>query len=809
MDQDEDRCDLGNAPDLEKHGYRTRDPSVEYDYDNDSPSTYSASSRQTSGSLQPMLKKTQPRRIKAHYLYRLPNRTMRYLCLVLISTILLFILSLVRMSWASSKALEAGRQNKNPPQPAQWESFEFLKRYHGGIRTLVPIAANIPEYPDNHEALEVIREPVSVTARALQPSSPFDPYPDYNSTAYIDEYGRVYECYVDATNEIRIPRVQAYPGVPQGLPDAVVGSYELLNLRNDICFERYGRLGPYGFGYSLRWGGTGAGLHGDREGAATVWEQISEVDFTKVRWNDAQQKCLQKNGHRFKPGPSVEAKMLEDHHVRRDDRSESRTEAPAQFIKSNTTFVENYHSETTQTDDSPKKLLPRTAVVIRTWWDLHYTPEDILYLRSLISELSLLSGGEYTVHFLVHVKDDNAPIWADQGVYDRVLNNALPEEFHGMGTLWSERQMGLIYGGLAESFFRNLPVHGVYRSSFMPLQYFAYQHPEYDHFWNWEMDVRYTGHWYHLFDSLRTFAVQQPRKGLWERNGRFYVPSVHGTWEDFKQMVRVQTEMGTGSPNHAWSDYRPGGPVGGAIRNQIEKPIWGPYGPDDILDDQEDPIPPTSYEKDKYTWGVGEEADLITLNPMFDPDGTTWLLANDITGYNTSDGLPPRRTAIITASRLSRRLLETMHREVAIGRHNMFSEMWPASCALHHGLKAVYAPHPMYIDRNWPTPYLAHVLNGGKNGASGGARTSIFGDREHNFRGVTWFYNAGFAPNLWRRWLGYQVDNDGGEEEELAGEGRMCLPGVLLHPVKAVELVVEGMRDGEHVPDDAEGGDAV
>jgi hypothetical protein len=39
--------------------------------------------------------------------------------------------------------------------------------------------------------------------------------------------------------------------------------------------------------------------------------------------------------------------------------------------------------------------------------------------------------------------------------------------------------------------------------------------------------------------------------------------------------------------------------------------------------------------------------------------------------------------------------------------------------------------------------------------------------------------------------LGYKVDNDGGEEFEVQGEGRMCLPGVLLHPVKQVDLVQE------------------
>jgi hypothetical protein len=128
----------------------------------------------------------------------------------------------------------------------------------------------------------------------------------------------------------------------------------------------------------------------------------------------------------------------------------------------------------------------------------------------------------------------------------------------------------------------------------------------------------------------------------------------------------------------------------------------------------------------------------------------------------------------------------------------MFSEMWPASCALHHGFKAVYTPHPVFIDRKWPVPYLASVFNGGRNGQSGGSRMSVFSDeRQHNFRGTTWYYDAGFAPNLWKRWLGFRIDNDGGEAEEVAGEGRMCLPAVLLHPVKQVDLVLEKLVDNE------------
>ena len=700
-----------------------------------------------------------------------------------------------------------GNARLSQSQAAQWESFEFLKRYYGGIRTLVPREQNIPEYPGDHDTSQTTSNN-TLQERELPLSTPFHPYPNYTSSEYKFEYGPVRECFLDEEEKIKVPNVHSYPGIPQGLPDPVMGSDDLLGLQNTICFDRYGRLGAYGFGYSLRKGGTGAGLNGDRDGAENLWKVEQEVDYRHIRWGDAQKRCAAKNNHRYEPLPEKVDEDFSNPYTKRDKLNlnhnyqtiKQREDPPADFAPAN------------QTDASPIngeiKALTRTAVILRTWWDFKYTQEDILYLRSLIAELSLLSGAEYTLHFLIHVKDDNMPIWADQDTHDRVLENSLPKEFHGMGTLWSERQMGLIYGGLAESFYRNLPVHGVYRSTFMPLQYFAHQHPEYSHFWNWEMDIRYTGHWYHLFDKVRKWAKEQPRKGLWERNERFYVPSVHGTWAEFKQLVRFQSEIGTESANNMWSGLKTvaGEGHGAKAQPKVDKPVWGPLPAVDALEFHDDPTPPTPFEKDKYTWGVGEEADLITFNPIFDPEGTTWILADDITGYNTTDGPPPRRTAVITASRLSHRLLDTMHREVALQRHTMFSEMWPASCALHHGLKAVYVPHPVYIDRNWPTSYLASVMNGGRNGAAGGARTSVFGDREHNFRGTTWYYNAGFSPNLWRRWLGYRVDNSGGEEEELAGEGRMCLPGMLLHPVKGVELVIEGLKEEEAVPDQAEGG---
>ncbi|KAL8697388.1 MAG: hypothetical protein Q9201_007144, partial [Fulgogasparrea decipioides] len=706
----------------------------------DAPSAYSSSSRETSGSHQHLLSRPPSKRKSNFYAYKIPQKVVKYVCWALFSTLVIFVLCLIRASYTSSRQVELGTIEKSTPKPPPWEAFPFLKRYHGGIRTLIPKKANIPEYPHNQgEAPDSVTN-TSMTKQETKPppkSVVFDPYPKAS-----EDYPERHECFLDSKDSIRIPRVHHYPGVMRGFPEAVMGSYEVLGLRDDICYERFGRLGPYGYGYSVKRGGTGAGLHGDREGADDLWtdsENATEIDYNNIQWAKLQATCAQKNAARFQPTEKTGEDLFLDLRTEESLQKETLldepkiTEGDSVVGKRDNVGTPAATNETVIEPKAPQQnatLLPRTAILIRSWWDYHYRTEDIIYLRSLITELSLLSGGEFTVHFLIHVRDDNAPIWADKKIYDRILENALPGEFRGMGTLWSERQMGLIYGGIQESFFRNLPVHGVYRSTFMPVQYFSHQHPEFDYIWNWEMDVRYTGHWYHFFDRIRKWTEAQPRKGLWERNGRFYIPSVHGSWEDFKQMVRVQTEMGTDSPNNIWSGLKPGldksNPNSSPTQPKADKSVWGPEPPGDVLTDQNDPEPPTTYEKDHYEWGVGEEADLISFNPLFDPDGTTWFFTEDITGYNTTSSLPPRRAAITTTSRLSKRLLTLMHRETVLKRHTMFSEMWPASCSLHHGLKAVHAPHPMYIDRDWPPTYLASVMNAGRNGASGGARTSVY-----------------------------------------------------------------------------------
>ncbi|KAK3691586.1 hypothetical protein LTR37_018541 [Vermiconidia calcicola] len=777
----------GSLVDPEKRRYSN-------DSDEDAPSLVAAD--------QPMLGQSPPRKNIA-LRYHLPRRRFsRYFTAAIAAILILFAFYLVKSSMNSEAQIRMGLKKPPPPPPA-WQSFPFLKRYHGGIKSLVSRAENTPEYPTGDEEeiqamLEAALEQKKKEDKNIPKEGGFQKrdeakqdwpgirFTPHGEDKWGDEFEKQVHCYVDNSTKTDIPPLLMQPGIPKGFPDPVMGSHDLLGLKDDVCFERYGRLGPYGFGYSRKFGGSGAGMEGHKEGSELVWGDQLEIDYRNVRWADVQERCMEANAHRFKQ-PS---KYLNHFY------NSMPTGGPSH---DNNLKLEDATEKTT--GPNGKKLVPRTAVIIRTWKDYKYDDEDLFYLRAIVNELSVQSGTEYVVHFLIQVKDNDLQIWADEETYQKALDEALPQEFKGMGTLWSERQMGLVYGGVQETVYRDLPVYGVYRSTYLPLQYFSHMHPEYDFFWHWEMDIRYTGHFHHLFSKVTAWAKQQPRKGLWERNGRFYVPSEHGSWEDFRQMVRVQTEHGTASKSSMFGklsqDAGSKHPLDADARKAV-KPVWGPLRPTGLGDEtyrpEDDPEPPTTYDKDNYEWGVGEEADFITFNPLFDPHNTNWILAEDVTGYNTSEAFPPRRTAIITASRLSKRLLDTMHKETLFKRHTMFSEMWPGSISLHHGYKAVYAPHPVYIDRRWPTSYLAAIFNNGAHGSAGGSRTSVFSDeRQHNFLGTTWYYHAGFSPNLWKRWLGYKVDNDGGEEFETKedGEGRMCLPAMLLHPVKDVNLVYE------------------
>lgn len=636
------------------------------------------------------------------------------------------------------------------PSPALgvFNPYLSLDGYFNGLRALVPLRNYTPEYPRDE------REPSPLPLKRLSAGLPtpafYSPYPDYQSRHYRDKYYEVETCFLDKDKTIPVPDLLVYKGVVQGQPEPAIGSHALLGLRDDICFDRFGRYGPYGLGYDHAEGGMTVGLDTEQEANGKTWTKTGKINYNGINWGEVQQRCSDANKKRFL-----------------DPRDEEPYERPSEY----------------------KTKIPRTAIVVRTYVGVVWTPYVILNFRALISELALRSGGEYEVHFLLHVRDDEAPIWADKEIAQQVLDDWVPSEFHHLCTLWSEAQMRLVYpGNFGPSFSdpSSADIHGVYRSAHFPLQHFAMTHPEFAHFWNWEMDMRFLGNYYELFDRLGLWARKQTRVEMWERAQKYYIPRYHGSWANFTLLVHDET-MASGR-----------GSVLGPVTFDGRYPTRAEQSGKTFL-----PLSCYRAKTSDEMWtqcGVGEDADLITLNPLFDVDGSGWVFAEDVTGYDFSLPVPPRRSAIVTASRLSRRLLEVMHEETWRMKHAMFSEMFPATMALHHGLKAVYAPHPVYLDREWDLTAVDQAFNGGRDRTTSGHGSPFGYGNEHNHKGATWYYDSEFAGLLWRRWLGYaQMDGrgeDGGrfeggtvrggkeEEESAESTGRMCLRSMLVHPIK-------------------------
>ncbi|RMD39472.1 hypothetical protein DV735_g5654, partial [Chaetothyriales sp. CBS 134920] len=562
-----------------------------------------------------------------------------------------------------------------------WEQFPRLHGLFRGRNTIVPLSEYIPEQHSSR--------PFKLDT----PTSPaFEPVP-----ARLRHETK--QCFLDPEKErTAVPVWGAYVGQPQGMSAPLFGSHKELGLDLGHCYDRISRLSAYGIPDLDVPGGDNTDEH-----------PYTRIDWEKVNWASAQEKCAAKNKDTY---------------------------------------------------------ATRTAVIIRTWHSRKYSEWDIATLRALISELALQTGGEYQVHLLVHVQDDSLPIWASDEEYERVLNESLPHEFRGMATLWSVAQMRLVYPGPFPDSIVNFSggdLYEAYRSLHFAMQYFAARHPEFDYFWHWEMDLRVTGHYHELFRQVTDWAEAQPRHLAWERSSTFFIPDLYNnSYQTFAQAVEEQV-VASG-----------------------RQPIFGPQvDPSMLLE-----IP------HQASAGDGTDiVDLISLNPLFDPEGTAWAFHDDITGY--VEGRPPTRAALITASRMSRRLLLLMHEETLIKKHTMFPEMFPASVALQYGLKAISTPLPIYFDRDWPAVHANEIFNNApvseesktrglshNQGYFHGPRGSVFGPGEHVFRGSTYYSNAAFASYLWRRWLGHENENDEIAMESSQVGGRMCLPMMVLHPIK-------------------------
>lgn len=594
----------------------------------------------------------------------------------------------------------------------------------------------------------------------------YNPYPHYNGKEWkASKKAEFVAC--NGPDGAPMDDIMVFKGTPHEFPKPGFGSYEVLDLDQNLCFERQTRLGPYGYSH-----------YGNHTKKQSDWNHVS--------WGQLQETCVKKNKARFEATAAIMNPYLDGVYSRGNITADFQSDAPASSQKADrnselkragsskkqkplkTPGVDRRGLLKSKIESSSDVKEARTALLIRTYTGKLYSDNDMQIIRSLVTELTLRTGGQYQVFLYVQVKDNGLDIWRNNDIYDWVLHSAVPPEFVDMTILWNDEATMSTYPKLGAK------TASVHVAQWLSVQKFAQEFTEFDYVWNWELDSRVTGHHYEFLEKMVSFAKKQPRRGLWERNERYYIPSFHGDYDtDFRKEVE----------RHA---------VNGSVWGPPELPFINPIGPK----------PPVARPKDdNFKWGVGEEADLITLAPIFNPINSSWVGAPDVWGYNdsTHDSQDlPRRTTIITQSRVSRRLLNIMHVENLRGNH-VSSEMTTQTVALLHGLKAVYAPMPVFFDRPWSGNQLAKWFNGGWNGESGGVGSAMGWGREGRFAGSTWYFRANPPQRMYTNWMGWEDTEMGGPDwEEIYG--RPCLPPMILHPIKDVVETEPGHSSESKLP---------
>jgi hypothetical protein len=501
-----------------------------------------------------------------------------------------------------------------------------------------------------------------------------------------------------------------------GAVDPVIGSYEASGLDGDVSFDRIGRYQAYGLEQFEAM---------EVEGLKTS----TDVDWDYVRWGDLQESCIEANHLRFRPVKKRPDNSIQYSNINHN-HGHPGTDKPAETL-----------------EPSNIKPVQRTAILVRVWTGAPWTADAVLNLRALIAETSLASGGKYQVFVLLHVKDETVPLFVGEHEPEATIRKHVPPEFHSITEVWNHAQIRSLYSGLSQHAF-------VGRSPWMIIQWFARNHPEFDFFYQWEFDVRYTGHYLDFFEAVSSFGKAQPRKQIWERAGRVYIPSVHGNFNtDFRKRVAAE------DPHR----------------------IWGPVHVEGVK--PRGPKAPYPQEMDNYSWGVGEDADWVGFLPSFNLTNTNWWFRDYLWGYAQGTSTP-RRATLIAQGRVSRRVLDIMNYENAQNNHHLDAEMFPQTMCLHHGLKSTSFPHPIFADREWPAETLQSVFNPGPFGQAGGIWESTFSKwNEYAWSNMTWYYNSAQAKPIFQRLLGVTAADRGGSEWEDV-YGRAVVRPMLLHPVK-------------------------
>ena len=498
------------------------------------------------------------------------------------------------------------------------------------------------------------------------------------------------------------------------------GSFEDTGLDPTACFSSDGRYRPYGYTE-------------EDDDAIVKASAPSEVIWEDVKWGDLQRECILKNGDRYEDVDPVNQSTV----FRYAEYSDvANIDAALHFPKN------HEQSETREKAEEGPQHKKRNGVVFQMQESKEWTLDTTQYVRSMIMELSLHTGGEYEVFILIEVADDAQPIFNNRGVHQKILERSVPREFQSISFLFNSKLLEHWYPKTQNGGNVVQPPH-----TYAPLQLLSLARPDIDFFWQLDVAARYTGHHYDHLERVADWSKAQPREVLWEVATQVYMKGVHKSWDEFRAQIKNSARKST---------------VRGPLRTKGIQPI-GPH--------------PPMMLRGKDRWGIGEDADLITFGPVFDPSGSSFPATGEVDNYPGGvEGTPKRATPFPTMARTSKRLLRAMHHgQVTLGT-NMSPSMFPASTALHHGLKVVAFPTPIFLDATVPPQKLHKEFN-----SKWGRYTYDSPYKYANlWRRMTFAISAygesTFADELYKRWLGY-------DEKHTHG---LCLPGMLLHPIQGV-----------------------
>ncbi|TAQ86012.1 hypothetical protein B7494_g5679 [Chlorociboria aeruginascens] len=569
----------------------------------------------------------------------------------------------------------------------------------------------------------------SWTEYSHSPPFVYNPYPNYNTESWRDfNIGEYRKC--DGPEGI-VEEVKVFEGRPEGVKNAgKMGDWETMGVDANLCFERESRLAAYGF--------KEEGETGDWRGKGDSEKETKRVKWEKVDWGMLQRMCLEMNWERYGPETIKHIPASNNTGVFANSTEASNSNVIRRADDSKT----GSHGKS----DITPQAKARTAVLLRADAARNYTENGKQNIRSIITELSLLSGGEYQIFLLVHMDSnkDDGPIWSTP-TKSSSIPSSIPNEFHGMTILYNTASMASLYPLVPPSLKQTT-------KSFLPLQKFSLENPQFEFVWTWDLDSRYTGHHYNFFEKTSTFAKAQPRREIWERNERFFIPAIDGNYDtDFRTKVAKSVK---------------GNSIWGAVNVDGVPPV----GPKPAVE---------SSSEDAYEWGINEDADFISLSPIFTPSPPHTSQA-----YGFASSSLPLRSTASPHSRLSRTLLKTLHTSNLAGAF-LSEEVAPATTALIHGLKPIATPIEILFDRDWDGEALDTFYNGD-------GETSVWGPQGgERWRGSTWGEGEGSsssvsaAGRLWDIWLGWESGGVGGVEYEKT-HGRPCLPPLLLHPIRDV-----------------------